>query len=159
MRADHSREFERLEARLDALERAVTDGESDTGDVHPSHHTPPEGPDAESPTEVATGLADLTDRVAELEADLEAVRGLLDGVQAVDDDVERRANLALAKAESVEAAVADETGLAVERVPVAAADAADDGPDRPAGADAPRDADDETGDGETSLAARLREAL
>jgi hypothetical protein len=45
------------------------------------------------------GPADVESRVAELEAAVEALRGYLGSVQAVNDDVERRADLALARTE------------------------------------------------------------
>jgi hypothetical protein len=50
-------------------------------------------------TDADDGPADIESRVAELEAAVEALRGYLGSVQAVNDDVERRADLALARTE------------------------------------------------------------
>ena len=85
-------------------------------------------PDPESSAEAETGrngnhgeaddVAALERRVADLEAELDAVRGLLDGVGAIDETVERRASAALAKAESVEERLdSGERGLVRERLP------------------------------------------
>jgi hypothetical protein len=165
MRDDPTREFDSLEARLAAVERAVTDGEShvDAGaDVArpdgPRAGDADAGPDAETLRDRSGAVSDLEDRVTDLEADLRAVRGLLDGVQTVEEAVERRANLALAKAESVEEAVAEETDLVVERVPVS-------DPSGGLGGGTPVGREDDGGTGraddgdDVSLAARLREAL
>jgi len=90
-------------------------------------------------------VAALERRVTDLEAELDAVRGLLDGVEAVDEAVERRASTALAKAEALEARVGpEEPGLVRERLSGGADDrreavagdrpeAADRGLDRDAG--------------------------
>ncbi|MGQ4555744.1 DUF7310 family coiled-coil domain-containing protein [Halobellus sp. GM3] len=65
-------------------------------------------------------LEALDRRLTALEADLESVRGLLDGVGAVDEAVERRASIALAKVETLERAVdAEDRGLVRERLPEA----------------------------------------
>ncbi|WP_435182923.1 DUF7310 family coiled-coil domain-containing protein [Halobellus sp. EA9] len=59
----------------------------------------------------------LERRVASLESELDAVRGLLGGVAAVDEAVERRASIALAKAESLEREFsAAEPGVVRERL-------------------------------------------
>ena len=68
------------------------------------------GPPAGSPPD--DSVADLERRIAGLEAELDAVRGLLTGVEAVDEAVERRASTALAKVETLEARVdTGESGL------------------------------------------------
>lgn len=138
-----------LETRLDAVERAITDGETDCRDLADAA-----GRDA--------GLDDLDERltavearVDELDAAVQAVRGYLGGVDAVDEAVERRANLALAKAERLESELGDESGLTVERLPEETADRR--GPD----ADCHVDPDGrcEAADGERAFVDRLRNAL
>jgi hypothetical protein len=110
------------------------DGPTDTSG--PEQRGAVSGDGAESGSEAETGrngnhgetddVAALERRVADLEAELDAVRGLLDGVGAIDETVERRASAALAKAESVEERLdSGERGLVRERLP-------DDGGDRPA---------------------------
>ena len=74
-----------LERRLDAVERALVDDE---------------------PLERADRLDDLETRVAELEAAVQALRGYVGSVRAVNEDVERRADRAFRKARAVERAVA-----------------------------------------------------
>ncbi len=76
---DHDRDS--LSRRLDAVERALSE---------------------EEPLERADRLDDLETRVAELEAAVQAIRGYVGEVRAVNEDVERRADRALRKAEAVE---------------------------------------------------------
>ncbi|WP_123539069.1 DUF7310 family coiled-coil domain-containing protein [Halosimplex salinum] len=90
-----------LEARLDAVERALTDDGTDLTDLRET-------------SGVVDDLADLERRVEriesrldELEAGLQAVRGYAGNVRAVNREVERRASAALAKAEALETAVED----------------------------------------------------
>jgi hypothetical protein len=65
----------------------------------------------------AARVVALDRRVTELEAELDAVRGLLGGVEAIDEAVERRASIALAKVEALEEAVsAEPNGLVRERL-------------------------------------------
>jgi hypothetical protein len=52
-------------------------------------------------------LSELERRVTAIEAELESVRGMLDGVNAIDEAVERRASVALAKVETLERAFDD----------------------------------------------------
>ncbi|MGM0590900.1 MAG: DUF7310 family coiled-coil domain-containing protein, partial [Halobacteriota archaeon] len=89
-----------LGKRLAAVERALTDGESDSEGLA----------DAASFDRRLSNLeataTELSTRVDELDAAVQAVRGFVGGVRAVDADVERRANAALAKAESLEATLA-----------------------------------------------------
>jgi hypothetical protein len=64
--------------------------------------------------------AALERRVTELEAELEAVRGLLDGVEAINETVDQRASTALAKVEALEERLEPEArGLVRERLPEA----------------------------------------
>lgn len=159
-----------LAARLDAVERAVATDDRDslstdstvserdgrrTADAgEPRDREADDGRDAE--------LEALRERVATLEAELDAVRGLLDGVRAVDDSVERRADAALAKAERLESSMAADSDLVVERVRV---DELDDDPSAggndapPAEAKRAPEGEKTETDEETSLAARLREAF
>jgi hypothetical protein len=97
--------------RLEAVERAVTDGHTDLAGVASAADT------AERLAAVEDRLDDVEARLDDLDATTQAVRGYLGGVDGVTEDVERRADLALAKAEAVEAAVFEEDdGLAVERL-------------------------------------------
>ena len=70
-----------VERRLAAVERALSE---------------------EEPIERADRLDDLAERVAELEAAVQAVRGYVGEVQAINEDVERRADRALRKAQAIE---------------------------------------------------------
>jgi hypothetical protein len=101
-----------LTRRLEAVERAVTDGHTDLASLH-------DAADAEARLdELERRLDEVNARLADLDATTQALRGYLGGVDGVADDVERRADLALAKAEAVEDAVFEGSdGLAVERIP------------------------------------------
>ncbi len=101
-----------LRTRLEAVERAVTDGETDLANLA----------DAASVERRLTTVEERLDavetRLDTLDATTQAVRGYLSGVDSVTEDVERQATLALAKAEAVEAHVFDaDDGLVVERAP------------------------------------------
>jgi hypothetical protein len=80
-----------LRKRLDAVERAVSDG----GDADLTALA-----DAVKTTEqlrrVSTQVDDLDERVAELESATQAIRGYVGSIRAVNERVERRANRALA---------------------------------------------------------------
>ena len=91
--------MEELEARIEALERAVTEGDHDLSELAA------EGETRERLAAVETELEDLTERVAELEAATQALRGYVGNVRAVNSDIEQRADAALAKAESLESAI------------------------------------------------------
>ncbi len=81
---------ESVQRRLDAVERALSDGD---------------------PIERRDRLDDLDERVAELEAAVQALRGYVGTVRAVNDEIEHRADIALRKASVLEQYVApDETG-------------------------------------------------
>lgn len=86
-----------LEARVEALERALTDGEGDFTDIGTAAER------ADRLADLEKRLDSLADRVCELEAATQAVRGYVGNVRAVNDDVESRADAALAKAEALEA--------------------------------------------------------
>lgn len=78
-----------LERRLAAVERALAEDE---------------------PLERADHLDDLEARVAELEAAVQALRGYVGSVRAVNEEVERRADRAFRKASAVEWSVALSAG-------------------------------------------------
>lgn len=92
-----------LEERLDAVERAVTDGHAVDG--------LPETARIEARLDdLETAVDDVDDRVAELEAAVQALRGFAGGVRAVDESVERRADAALARVERLEAEFRERDG-------------------------------------------------
>jgi uncharacterized coiled-coil protein SlyX len=96
--------MDELEARIEALERAVTEGDHDLSELAA------EGETRDRLATVETELGDLTERVAELEAATQALRGYVGNVRAVNRDIEQRADIALAKAESLESAFAADHG-------------------------------------------------
>ncbi|WP_336327721.1 DUF7310 family coiled-coil domain-containing protein [Halovenus sp. HT40] len=86
-----------LEERIEALERTVSDGEFD----HESSEY------AEMETRLAaveSQLDEIETRIDDLEAATQALRGYVGNIRAVNDDIEQRANTALAKAEALERA-------------------------------------------------------
>ena len=96
-----------VERRLAAVERALSE---------------------EEPIERADRLDDLVDRVAELEAAVQAVRGYVGEVRAINEDVERRADRALRKARAIERHVGpahDRPGTGEQATTDDTADAAD----------------------------------
>ncbi|MBB6645833.1 DUF7310 family coiled-coil domain-containing protein [Halobellus ruber] len=122
-------------AESTATDRRVADYDPDS--TEQTESDPDDGSDPKSTGEEDTAgrdgdrVAALERRVADLEAELEAVRGLLDGVDAVDETVERRASAALAKAEALEERFEPEkTGLVRERLPDAGDDGREAGDDR-----------------------------
>lgn len=119
----------RLADRLAAVERRLTDADPDAGGL--ADVAAVEG----RLSELEARADDLDARLGEVESGLQALRGYVGGVDAVDEAVERRADAALAKAEELEALLVDEPGLTVERVPTER-----DGANGEAGADG--DADD-----------------
>ncbi|MFC6862128.1 hypothetical protein ACFQGE_01485 [Halomicroarcula sp. GCM10025817] len=89
-------DLETLAERVRTVERAVTDGES-------------EFPDATGLAEFETRIGALEDRVAdiddqttELEAATQALRGYVGNVRSVNEDVEQRADAALAATDRLE---------------------------------------------------------
>ena len=87
---------ETLDRRLRAVERTLTDGE----DVESA---PDSGALADRVETLEAELVDARDRITELEAATQALRGYVGNVRSVNEDVERRADAALAAVERVEA--------------------------------------------------------
>jgi uncharacterized coiled-coil protein SlyX len=81
--SDHDRDA--LERRLDAVERALAEDE---------------------PIDRIERIDELETRVAELEAAVQALRGYVGSVRAVNEEIEHRADRALRTAEAVERSVA-----------------------------------------------------
>ncbi|POG53589.1 DUF7310 family coiled-coil domain-containing protein [Haloferax marisrubri] len=92
-----------LAARLAAVERTITDGDADFSSLEDLAAV------ERRVSELESSVESLTERLDEMDAATQAMRGYLGGVRAVNEDVERRANAALAKAESLEAELVDET--------------------------------------------------
>lgn len=84
-----------IEARLEAVERALTDGETPVANLEDAATL------RSGLVETNERLDDLEERVAELEAATQAIRGYVGNVRQVNEDVERRADAALAKAEAL----------------------------------------------------------
>ncbi|AFK18427.1 hypothetical protein E6P09_06560 [Haloferax mediterranei ATCC 33500] len=92
-----------LVSRLDAVERTLTGTDADLSNLEDFAAV------EERITDLESAVETLTDRLDEVDAATQAIRGYLGGVRTVNEDVERRANAALAKAESLEAALIDES--------------------------------------------------
>lgn len=85
-----------LEERLDAVERALTDDDRGPADLS-------DAATAEARLdELEDAVEELTDRVAELEAATQALRGYVGNIRSVNRDVEQTAEAALAAAERAE---------------------------------------------------------
>ncbi|AXG09927.1 DUF7310 family coiled-coil domain-containing protein [Haloplanus rubicundus] len=107
---------DRLEERVAALERTITDGHADDG--------LPEAARMDARLdELEATVGDIEARVAELDAAVQALRGFAGGVRAVDEAVERRADAAVARVDRLESELAavreavsgrDETSVANE---------------------------------------------
>jgi len=98
-----------IEQRLAAVERALTD------DDHDLSALVAEGETADRLRTVEDDVAELQDRVADLEAATQALRGYVGSVKSVNDEVRERADLALETAERAEeAATADASGASAE---------------------------------------------
>lgn len=94
-------DVEALSARLRTVEQAVTDGECSF-------------PEATELSEIETRLGAAEDRIEELEASvdeldaaIQALRGYVGNVRSVNEDVEQRADAALAATERLEARLED----------------------------------------------------
>jgi len=85
-----------MEARIEALERAVTDGDHDLSGLAA------EGEATDRLETLEETVSSLEDTVRELEAGTQALRGYVGNLRSVNHDVEQRADAALAKAESLE---------------------------------------------------------
>ncbi|WP_226021737.1 DUF7310 family coiled-coil domain-containing protein [Halomicrobium salinisoli] len=92
-----------LDRRLSAVERTLADGEHDLDALRAAGDR--EGRIAS----LEDDLADARDRIAELEAATQALRGYVGNVRAVNDDVAERADAALAAVEDLEDRI-DEPG-------------------------------------------------
>ncbi|SIQ91220.1 hypothetical protein SAMN05421858_0788 [Haladaptatus litoreus] len=100
-------DVETLDTRLRAVERALTEKDSDSvshedlnADSHPTitEMTVPELTARVS--ELESRMNDIEPRLDELDAAVQALRGYVGNIRAVNAEVERRADAALAKAES-----------------------------------------------------------
>jgi hypothetical protein len=87
---------DRLEKRVAALERTITDG-------HAADGLPDAARMDSRLDDLEATVADLDDRLAELDAAVQALRGFAGGVRAVDEAVERRADAAVARVDRLEA--------------------------------------------------------
>ena len=85
---------DRLADRLDAVERALTGSDRSVEAIADGAAA------ADERASLADRLTTLESRVDELEAAIQAVRGYAGAIRAVNRDVERRADLALARATS-----------------------------------------------------------
>ena len=93
-----------MKERLDAVERALTGSDTDL---------PSLAADAELVDRVDAAeerLDAVEERIEELDAATQAVRGYVGSVRSVNEDVERRANAAVAGVEALEARVDDIEG-------------------------------------------------
>lgn len=89
---DDTTDADRIHERLRAVERALTGDDRSVAELHD---------DAAAATKRETlddRLSDLETRIEELEAATQAVRGYVGSIRAVNREVERRADLALARA-------------------------------------------------------------
>lgn len=102
---------ETFEDRLAAVERALTDGDHDCSALAEGAAT------AERVTALEADVEELADRVAELEAATQALRGYVGNVRSVNEEVEQRADTALAKAETAHriATAGDERDASTDR--------------------------------------------
>lgn len=92
-----------LDRRLRAVERALTDGNHDIAELQDSAAM------AERLDGLEDRIATLEEQTAELDAATQAVRGYVGNVRAVNEDVEERADAALAAVDRIEARL-DDTG-------------------------------------------------
>jgi len=95
--ANPERDGDRVEERLRAVERALTGTDDAVADLSDGAAASAER------EELSTRLDDLEARVEELEAATQAIRGYVGSIRSVNQAVERRADLALAKASENEA--------------------------------------------------------
>lgn len=85
-----------INERLRAVERALTDGDHDVAALAASADL------LDRVERLETRVEALADRVDDLDASTQAVRGYVGNVRSVNDDVERRAEAALAAVEKLE---------------------------------------------------------
>lgn len=93
-----------LERRVGAVERALTDGEDDIAALEEA------GALNDRVNAVEADLDDLRERLEELEAATQAVRGYVGNVRSVNRDVEQRADAAVAAVERLETRLDDLQG-------------------------------------------------
>lgn len=117
-----------LHERVAALERAVTDGHADDG-------LPDAGRMATRVDDIEATVEELDDRMAELDAAVQALRGFAGGVRAVDEEIERRANAAISRIDRLEA----ELESVAAELPAEGASVAESEIDRHEAAPEPRD--------------------
>ncbi|WP_224269886.1 DUF7310 family coiled-coil domain-containing protein [Haloprofundus salinisoli] len=151
VRSGRETRLERLETRLDAVERATTGTDISVVDLSSAADL-----DARL-TAVEERLSEFDDRLSELDAAVQALRGYVGGVRTVNRAVERRADAALAAVESLERDRSDGDAVEeildaveTERAPPKSTESLDCSDDT--------DVDNDTEGGNTSgLAARLKE--
>lgn len=85
-----------LRERVEAVERALTEGEGDLSALAEGAAT------AERVQDLEATVADLREEVADLAAATQALRGYVGSVRSVNEDVESRADAAVAAVESLE---------------------------------------------------------
>lgn len=110
-----------LRERVAAVERALTDGDGDLSALAEGAAR------AERVADLEATVADLREDVTELEAATQALRGYVGNVRSVNEDVEQRAETAVAavenvteRVETIESVLGSESGDRAEReVPVA----------------------------------------
>lgn len=138
---------ETLDERLRAVERALTDRDE-----------PPDRSDEaelrRTVTDVAARVDDLETRLNELDSAVQALRGYVGNIRAVNAEVERRADAALAKAETNRRDV-----RTPESVLRRAQSETEPKTDRRAGSDRGQPAPDAPDDSNDSFVARIREVL
>jgi chromosome segregation ATPase len=152
--------LETLDERLRAVERALTGDDSDLTDLRDAAEL------TRDIERLAARLDDAEECLDELDAATQALRGYVGNVRAVNESVERRADAALAKAESVEAELEEvepdetESGrVASRRVPACECECRCDRERRRRGGERALDAPPESDDGESGPLARIAEAL
>lgn len=87
---------ETLDRRLRAVERSITDGDHDVDELRDV------GALVERVQSLESQLDDAEGRIADLEAATQALRGYVGNVRSVNEDVERRADAALAAVDRLE---------------------------------------------------------
>lgn len=93
-----------LDRRLRAVERALTDGDHDVAALNDAAELADRLEDAED------RIATLEQRTADLDAAVQAVRGYVGNVRSVNEDVEERADAALAAVDRIERRLDDSAG-------------------------------------------------
>lgn len=157
---------DRLTERLDAVERALTESDRSVDSIADAAAA------ADARASLADRLSAVEARIDELEAATQAVRGYTGAVRAVNRDVERRADLALARATAAhdgyaadrEEALTDgdrppESGTRVDESALAAAVPPDDPHTGTAAISGESARDASTGDDAESVTSRALERL